>query len=139
MPKKNSSILDGDTIASFSSLYLNIQAKIKELEGEKATIKEALFKHFDSTEGKEQPAIIDCGDGFAFSRERRSSKSIDERKLESSLDPAVWKKITVTKRELSELKLKKALSQGIVEPEYIKSAIVEKVSFAFTHPSSKQK
>ena len=130
--------LDTETLVSLSSLYTKIQSKIKELEQEKADIKSVLFTHFDLTVGEGEPAVIDCGDGFRLKRERRSSKSIDEKKLEEILEPTIWKKVTVTKRELSETKLKKAMTEGTVKQSDVKKAVVERVTFAFTHPVVKQ-
>jgi hypothetical protein len=131
-------VLDEGTITSISRVYADIQEKIKKLETEKQTIKDMLFNHFDLTQGKNSAAEIECGDGFKFAREIRTSKRIDEIKLEETLKPAVWKSITSTKRLVDETKLRRAISSNIINKNVIKNCVVEKKTFAFTHPSIKQ-
>jgi hypothetical protein len=131
-------VLNDETVVSLSRIYVDIQVKIKELEAERQNIKETLFRHFDLTVGKETPAEIECGDGFKFAREVRVSKRLDEIKLEEMLEPVIWRKVTTVNRSVNETKLKKAIANNVINKNVIKKCIVEKRTFAFTHPSVKR-
>jgi len=131
-------VLDEGTIASISRVYADIQEKIKKLETEKQTIKDMLFNHFDLTQGKNSAAEIECGDGFKFAREIRKSKTLDETKLKEALEPSVWKSVTSTKRTIDETKLKKAISNNVINKNVVKNCVIEKKTYAFTHPSIRQ-
>jgi len=131
-------VLDGDSLIIVSEMYTDIQVKIKKLEEEKQSIKKMLFNHFDLTQGKNTYGDVECGDGFKFAREVRTSKRIDEVKLQETLEPAIWKSITSTKRTVDETKLRRAISANVINKNIIKNCVVEKVTFAFVHPSIKQ-
>jgi len=131
-------VLDDESITTLSQVYSDIQSKIKKLEEEKKVVKEMMFAHFDLTQGKNTYGEAECGDGFKFAREVRTSKRIDEVKLQETIEPSVWKSITSTKRTVDETKLRRAISANVINKNIIKNCVVEKVTFAFVHPSIKQ-
>ena len=122
-----------------SAEYVKIQKQIKELNKGKADMKKRLFDYFDTTNGVDSKAEIDCGDGFKFAREIRETKKIDEMELKDALDPSVWKKVTISQRILDETKLRRAVANGIIDKGVIKDCVVINQTFAFTHPKSRPK
>lgn len=113
--------------------YNDIQGEIKRLSKTKSSIKETLFAYFDSVAGKDIPAEIETQNGFRFTREERVNFLLNETKLKSTISMDAWKAITITKREIDEDKLKKAILKGIVDEDAIRKATDITKTFTFNH------
>jgi len=116
-----------------SAQYEDIQNEIKSLNKTKSSIRETMFAYFDSVAGKDTPAEIETADGFKFTREERVNFLLNETKLKNTIGVAAWLAITVTKREIDEDKLKKAIIKGVVDEDVIRKATDITKTFTFNH------
>ena len=110
-------------IDDLSEKYLELSSEIKELTKEKDIVKKEINKLFDKKFGEESEGEVRCSNGYRFTREARTSLSLNEDKLKMELPVGKWKKIIITKELVDEDKLKKALNSGDVSEDAVRKCM----------------